>query len=74
MPTYDLHCKKCNREHNIRASMSEKSQKRIPCPDCGSFELETVYKSAPAYVKGGGRPPASCPQRAGCGSACPHAG
>jgi len=74
MPNYDLICSKCNREHNIRASMAEKSQKRISCPDCGSFELETVYKSAPAYVKGGSRPPMSCPQRAGCGSACPHAG
>ena len=72
MPHYDLRCADCNREHNIRASMAEKSEKRIPCPDCGSFELETVFKTPPAYVKGGG--PANCPQRAGCGSSCPHAG
>ena len=72
MPNYDLHCPKCNREYNIRASMSEKSEKRIPCPDCGSYELETVFKSAPAYVKGGKT--VSCPQRASCGSSCPHAG
>jgi len=72
MPNYDLYCPKCNREYNIRASMAEKSEKRIPCPDCGSFELETVFKTAPAYVKGGKA--AGCPQRASCGSACPHAG
>ena len=73
MPNYDLYCTKCDREYNIRASMAEKSEKRIPCPDCGSLELETVFKAAPAYVKGGGKV-ASCPQRASCGSSCPHAG
>jgi len=72
MPNYDLRCTDCNQEYNIRASMTEKSEKRIPCPDCGSYDLETVFKAPPAYVKGGNA--ASCPQRASCGSACPHAG
>ena len=72
MPNYDLRCTKCSSEHNIRASMTDKSEKRIPCPNCGSFELETVFKAPPAYVKGNNID--SCPGRATCGSSCPHAG
>ena len=72
MPNYDLRCTKCDSEYKISASMAEKTEKRIPCPDCGSFELETLFKSAPAYVKGGGA--VKCPQRSSCGSSCPHAG
>jgi len=72
MPNYDLRCADCNREYKIQASMTEKSEKRIPCPDCGSFELETLFKAAPAYVKGGGA--AGCPKRVSCGASCPHAG
>ncbi|MCL2603105.1 MAG: zinc ribbon domain-containing protein [Defluviitaleaceae bacterium] len=71
MPNYDLRCIDCNTEHNIRASMKEKSEKQISCPNCGSFELETVFKTAPAFVKGMSTPP--CPQRSACGAACPHA-
>jgi len=69
MPNYDLYCPRCDQSYNIRASMAEKSEKRIPCPDCGSFELETIFKAAPAYVKGS---PAVCPNRGGCGGSCPH--
>ena len=72
MPKYDLYCHNCDQEYNIWASITEKSEKRIPCPDCGSFELETIFKTPPAYVKGAAA--ASCPQRASCGSSCPHAG
>ena len=72
MPHYDLQCTVCDGEYNIRASMKEKSDKLIPCPDCGSFELETVYKAPPAYVKG--TTAAGCPNVASCGSRCPHAG
>ena len=72
MPNYDLHCMDCNTEHNIRASMKEKSEKQIACPDCGSHELETVFRTAPAVVKGMSSAP--CPQRSSCGASCPHAG
>ena len=72
MPNYDLRCTSCKSEHKIRASMAEKAEKRIPCPSCGSFEMETVFKTAPAYVRGTGT--ATCPQRGGCGASCPHAG
>jgi putative FmdB family regulatory protein len=71
MPNYDLRCVKCNQDYNIRASMAEKAEKRIPCPDCGSFELETIFKAPPAYVKNSGA--AQCPQRSSCGG-CRHAG
>ena len=71
MPKYDLHCPKCVKEYSIWASITEKSEKRIPCPDCGSYGLETVFKAAPAYVKGGGKV-ADCPQRSSCGSSCPR--
>jgi len=73
MPNYDLRCQTCDKEYNIRATIAEKSEQRIPCPDCGSFELETLFKAPPAYVKGasGG---VKCPNAAGCGSACRHAG
>ena len=73
MPNYDLRCTKCEGEHNIRASMAEKAEKRIPCPSCGSMDLETLFKSAPAYVRGSSAV-AGCPQRANCGANCPHAG
>jgi len=72
MPNYDLHCKECNKDYIINATMTEKSEKRIPCPDCGSFDLETLFKTPPAYVKGGNT--IKCPQSSSCGSQCPHAG
>lgn len=71
MPYYDLRCPACDREYNISASMADKAERRIPCPDCGSLELETVYKSAPAYVKSAGN--AGCPNRHVCGAGCHHA-
>ena len=72
MPFYDLRCAECDKEFNIAAKISEKSEKRIPCPECGSFELETVYKGAPAYIKGSKTP--ECPNSRACGSSgCAHA-
>jgi len=73
MPFYDLRCTACDSEHNISASMKEKSEKLIACPDCGSFELETVFRTPPAFVKGTPEA-AACPHRSACGSACRHAG
>lgn len=71
MPYYDLHCPICDKEYNISASMADKSEKRIACPDCGSHNLETVYKSAPAYVKSKGD--GGCPNSHVCGAGCRHA-
>ena len=68
MPFYDLHCSKCDKEFNILASVKQKTGKRIPCPECGSFELTTVYKGAPAFIKSTKTP--ECPNRRACGDLC----
>jgi ATP-dependent Lhr-like helicase len=72
MPFYDLRCPKCQKEYNIAASMADKTERRIPCPDCGSFELETVYKSAPAFIKSRGDAAAVCPHSSICGGCGGH--
>jgi len=73
MPNYDLRCNDCKAEHQISASMKEKVEKLIVCPDCGSVEMETIFKAPPAVVKGVGEP--SCPNRSSaCGGGCRHAG
>lgn len=72
MPFYDLSCPVCDKEFNIRASIKEKSEKRIKCPECGSFDLKTVYKDGPAYIKSSKTQ--ECPNRRVCGSSvCPRA-
>ena len=72
MPFYDLYCHKCDKEFNISASIKAKSDKTIPCPECGSFDLKTVYKGAPAYIKS--QKITECPNRSVCGNAgCRHA-
>jgi len=69
MPFYDLHCLSCDIESNVKATMAEKTEGRIPCPQCGSTNMETVYKSAPAYIKNSGDPAPSCPGSTTCGNA-----
>ena len=70
MPFYDLSCENCDTEFTARATMAEKTERRIECPECGSTDVATVYKAAPAYIKsagdaecahGGGSACASCP-------------
>ena len=39
MPFYDLRCIECEKEFNISAKISEKTEKRIACPECGSFVI-----------------------------------
>ena len=70
MPYYDLYCPICDKEFNASATITEKTEKRIPCPDCGSFELKTVFKSAPAVIKGKNKN--ECPNRHVYGSGCSH--
>jgi len=73
MPFYDLYCKACNEEFNIMASMSDKTERKIPCPKCGTTDMETVYKAAPAYIKSTGDAMPLCASSGTCGQACPHA-
>ena len=44
MPYYDLRCKNCSKEFNVKASMQERSDRSISCPDCASHELESIYR------------------------------
>ena len=68
MPYYDVRCLACEKEYNIEATIKEKTEKLIPCPDCGTFDLETVFKGAPAYIKSLKSP--ECPNRSVCGGGC----
>ena len=72
MPFYDLRCVKCDQEFNIMESMADKTDRRIPCPECGSTNMETVYKSAPYYIKSAAESAPACPNSRACGAACPH--
>ncbi|MDR0491166.1 MAG: zinc ribbon domain-containing protein [Oscillospiraceae bacterium] len=69
MPFYDLRCTICDKEFNIMASMSDKTNRLIPCPECGSTDMETVYKSAPFYIKSGQPPAQTCQNSHACGAA-----
>ena len=73
MPYYDLRCTSCDKEWEIKASIEDKTNRIIPCPQCGSTDLETVYSSAPYFIRGGGPPMPSCPSSSSCGASCPHA-
>ena len=72
MPFYDLYCAECDKEFNIMASMADKIARLIPCPECGSLDMETVYSAAPAYIKSGGDNAPVCPNSHACGARCPH--
>jgi len=55
--------------------MAEKEENRIPCPECGSVNMETVYISAPAYIKSSSDSMPACPSGNTCGnSGCRFAG
>ena len=73
MPFYDLLCTKCDKEFNIMASMAQKAERRIPCPECGSMDMVNVYKAAPYYIKGmGAEVTPLCQNSHVCGASCPH--
>ena len=72
MPFYDLKCKSCGGEHNIMASMKARAENEIACPDCGSLDMETLYKNAPNVLKGVAAPAAACPNQHICGAGCHH--
>lgn len=68
MPFYDLHCVNCGADSNISASMADKAEKRIACPECGSTEMETIYRSVNIHVKRDAAP--ACPNSHICGGGC----
>jgi len=68
MPYYDLYCGNCDKEFETRATIEDKMERRIPCPECGSLDLKTIYNSAPAYLKSGKEQMQKCPNSKTCGS------
>ena len=72
MPFYDLRCGECKAESRVMASMSEKQDNRIRCPQCGSNNMENMFKAAPGYIKSRSKTP-DCANLPKCGSNCPHA-
>jgi len=70
MPFYDLHCTGCNKDLNVRATVAEKTEKRIVCPECGSNQMETIFSPVNFHVKKDAL--AACPNSHICGSGCRH--
>lgn len=70
MPFYDLKCK-CGNEFNAKASISEREQKLIKCPECGNIELEAVFKSV-NIVHSRKSKAEDCPNAHKCGGCCGH--
>jgi len=71
MPFYDLKCSKCGHEFNVMAKMSERSEKLIKCPECGSNELEAVFKNV-NIVQSRKSEGGECPNIHRCGGCCNH--
>ncbi|HHV97308.1 MAG TPA: zinc ribbon domain-containing protein [Clostridiaceae bacterium] len=69
MPFYDLKCDNCNEEFNVMAKMSEREQKLIKCPKCGSNELSPVFKNL-NYSISRKNEMAACPNAGKCGNRC----
>ena len=72
MPFYELICKACGKESNIRASVADKTEGKVPCPACGSFELASAFRRAPGSVVKTPSGAAECPRRHICGGGCEH--
>lgn len=72
MPYYDLKCKNCGSAFNIKATINEKENRTIKCPECKSNELETVFKTLNYIVKKSGCDVSACPQAHRCNSGCCH--
>lgn len=72
MPFYQLKCKQCGKTFEARASIAERTEKKILCPDCGGLEHATVYGNGPA-VHVHSNESGGCPHAAACGCHCPHA-
>lgn len=70
MPFYDLKCSKCGNEFNQMASMSDREGKKILCPQCGSNELEAVFKSV--NIVKSRTENKECPNRHICNGCCGH--
>lgn len=71
MPFYDLKCSKCGNEFNIMASMSQRENKQIKCPECQSVDLEAVFKNI-NIIQSRNSKSGDCPNKHVCGGCCNH--
>lgn len=71
MPSYDLKCR-CGSEFNVSASMQDRADKNIRCPECGGNELEAVFKSVGILRSRKSPEMPACPNAHVCGGGCAH--
>lgn len=45
MPTYDLKCAKCGKKFTAFATIKERENGKIRCPECGSNDIKQLFKS-----------------------------
>lgn len=69
MPIYKFHCEQCSLEFEVNRSVSDLTEGRIVCPDCGSHHLRRLYGSFGVSMKCN---PPTCPHSTdlGCGGCC----
>jgi len=77
MPYYDLRCEDCQNEFNIKASIRERSEGLLRCPECGSGNLAAIFRQV-NVLRFRGKDCDVCPgqtagrQGCGCAGACGH--
>lgn len=42
MPTYEYHCRKCDKDFSLSFRLSEYDQKKVKCPKCDSTQVERL--------------------------------
>ena len=68
MPLYSLTCRRCGYSFEKQASIRERGEKAIPCPECGGTDLDADYSSGKsAALKKETAKASACPHSAGCG-------
>ena len=64
MPFYKLICSRCGEAFEKLATISQRTEKAIACPACGSTDVETDFTAgSPGVLK-----------KAADGETCPHSG
>lgn len=71
MPSYDLKCQ-CGNEFNVMAKMSDRENKLVQCPVCGSNDLEPVFKSIGIIRSRKSPERPACANAHVCGGCSPH--
>ena len=51
MPFYDFKCSRCELTFNVMATIEEKEKGLIPCPGCGSKDIQRSYDKANISLK-----------------------